>query len=31
MFASSSVTEHLLRGLFGFTALVVAFVVVTRE
>lgn len=26
-FASSSVTEHLVRGLFGFTALVVSFVV----
>lgn len=31
MFASKSVTEHLVRGLLGFTALVGAFVVMTHE
>jgi len=31
MFASRSLTEHLVRGLLGFTALVVAFVVMTHE
>lgn len=29
--ASRSLAEHLLRGLLGFTALVVAFVVMTHE
>lgn len=30
MFASKSITEHLVRGLAGFTALVAAFVVMTH-